>query len=273
MGMAIGDINEYAVSTWLFENKPIGEALDLIKAAGFGKVELWADRVHLDPRIQPDLTAILIKLRELNLHVHSMHAPFSDIAEGGISAEFMNSWRSLIAKTIDNCQKLSCHELVFHVVGRKTYNWRSGDESKIADFIGKLCISAKSAGVQILLENLADGKDPGEFRCSIANLSKYFGALDIGYCIDIGHAPLSGEDPFEAVDIAADRLMSVHVSNNDGMADCHSSPDDGVLDWPAIRRRMREIGYKGNFVLEVAGRENPESVFAQVRGLFGGIGK
>jgi sugar phosphate isomerase/epimerase len=52
---------------------------------------------------------------------------------------------------------------------------------------------------------------------------------------DVEQALLRGEDAFTAVDIAGRRLMYVHASNNDGRADKHRSPDDGVLDWPALR--------------------------------------
>lgn len=268
MGITIGRKDEYAVSTWTFEREPIGGALSRIAAGGFRKVEFWADKVHLDPRIFPDLKRIRLMLEDRGMEVHSMHAPFSDIADGGISPEFIQTWSRLLIDTLDECAFFETHLMVMHVLGRKLYNWKPAESEPIATMIDGLCREARSRGVRILLENLADGTTPGEFRCSMGNLVRAFGNLDVDWCIDIGHTLLSGEDPFTAIEVAGSGISSVHVSNNDGVRDLHASPVEGLLDWPALKSRMRGNGYNGDFVLEVSGAEGSGAAFQRIRSLF-----
>ena len=51
----IWDPSEYAFSTWTLDRKPLKEALALIKENGFDDLEIWANAVHLDPGLNPDI--------------------------------------------------------------------------------------------------------------------------------------------------------------------------------------------------------------------------
>lgn len=255
-------MDEYAVSTWLYESSPLDAALGKIAAAGFGKVELWANKVHVDPRIGVDTAQVRRLLAREGLSVHSVHAPFDGL--GAMGPGFFESWRELLERSLELSGALGSSLMVVHVLNRREYDWGPREEPAMRDFFARLAEAAGRRGVRLLLENLADGSDPSMFRCSISNLARVFGDLDIGYCIDIGHSPLCGEDVMEAIAVAGERLMSVHVNNNDGAHDLHNPPDEGLLDWPAIRRRMREGGYAGDFVLEVAGRGSPDAVLSRL---------
>jgi len=255
-------MDEYAVSTWLYESRPLDEALEKIAAAGFRKVELWGNRVHVDPRLDADLGHVKAALKKNGLSVHSVHAPFDGL--GPMKTGFYEKWRDLMGRSLGLCKELGSSLMVVHALNRHEYDWGSPDEGAMHDFFAELAKSARSHGITLLLENLADGPDPSKFRCSIRNLAKVFGDLDIGYCIDIGHSPLCGEAVGEAIAEAGSRLMSVHVNNNDGAHDLHNPPEDGRLDWPAIRREMRESGYSGDFVLEVAGHGSPDPILSRL---------
>lgn len=258
----MNSLEEYAVSTWLYESESLEAALGKISAAGFRKVELWGNRVHVDPRVGPRPAAVRLALESAGLEAHSVHAPFDGL--GPLRPGFIDSWRGLLQSSIDLTAAIGAPLMVAHVLNRLEYDWGEGDLPVLHEFFSGIAAYARKRGVGLLLENLADGPGRASFRCSLANISRVFGDLDVGYCLDIGHSPLSGEDVMESIAVAGERLFSVHVNNNDGRRDLHDPPDTGILDWPSIRLALRGAGYRGDFVLEVAGHGDPDSVLARL---------
>ncbi len=59
------------------------------------------------------------------------------------------------------------------------------------------------------------------------------------------------EDPVEAVYKCKDRLISIHVSDNDGKEDLHLLPFEGNIPWVKVVRALRDIEYGGPFVYEI----------------------
>ena len=86
---------------------------------------------------------------------------------------------------------------------------------------------------------------------------------DIGFCLDTGHAVLSGLDLEAKIRAAGGRLLSTHIASNDGLSDRHWLPTLGLLDWEAARRCLLEGGYTGRYVLEVLGGDDPDGVLRQ----------
>ena len=67
------DKNEYAISTYLFENWDLESALHSVAAHGFNSVELWADESHhVDPRSLADEHKVRALLKEYNIRVYSI---------------------------------------------------------------------------------------------------------------------------------------------------------------------------------------------------------
>lgn len=80
------------------------------------------------------------------------------------------------------------------------------------------------------------------------------GAAKLGMVFDSGHAAISGEDLAEAARLSADRLVHVHLNNNDGLRDLHWQLDRGRLTKGDFRGLMRELvrqGYRGEISVEL----------------------
>ena len=60
----------------------------------------------------------------------------------------------------------------------------------------------------------------------------------------------------EEIDIAGDRLWSLHVHDNHGEADEHLIPGLGTIQWPPVLKALERINYAGPFMMEIM-RENP----------------
>ena len=108
--------------------------------------------------------------------------------------------------------------------------------------------TAERAGVVILSENLLWGasKDPR----NIASLVREVNSPYFGWCFDTGHANCFGIRP-EILAECAVVPQSLHMQDNQGDGwDAHLIPGEGTIDWDALIRTLREIGYAGDCVLE-----------------------
>jgi len=70
------------------------------------------------------------------------------------------------------------------------------------------------------------------------------------FLIDTGHAHMTGRAG-EAVRAAGSTIAYTHVHDNDGAVDSHRLPYRGTLPWDDLGDALREVRYKGVFLLEV----------------------
>ncbi len=70
-------------------------------------------------------------------------------------------------------------------------------------------------------------------------------------CLDLGHTVLVGEEAQDAIrTLGGYRLGALHIHDNNYIADQHTIPGLGIMNWPAITDALRDIGYKGEFTYE-----------------------
>lgn len=269
---AYANRDEYAISTWTMDIFPLEETLRTIAENGFTTVELWGDTVHFDPRCRVRRSDIRRWLDTYSLGVHSVHAPFRNFMspptdEPSFRALRMDLWR----RTLEDCAEFRVPIMVVHAMDRFEYNYTDAQAGIVGECLDGLVTRGKELGVMIALENISPSPTPtSEILCTLENQSKLFAGIDLRFCLDIGHAPLNCSDPFREADIAGDRLVTMHIHNNDGVNDSHTLPNDphGVLDWPKLRAHIREKGYTGQFVMEVHGGTDPKETVRQISRLF-----
>jgi sugar phosphate isomerase/epimerase len=77
----------------------------------------------------------------------------------------------------------------------------------------------------------------------------------IAACLDVGHVGLiyGQEAPDSIRALGADRLIALHICDNDYCGDQHQLCGQGKLNWVEILRALREIGYRGDFTYEADG--------------------
>jgi sugar phosphate isomerase/epimerase len=170
---------------------------------------------------------------------------------------------------IDECSDFNVSIMVVHGLDRNEYNYTNDQLTIVKDSLGDLCEYSSKKGVMVALENITGSKNnPDEIRCNLRDHVKNYAGLGLKYCLDIGHAVLNGADLYDEVDAAGKDLITFHIHNNNGIGDLHKLPDDGVIDWPSLRKYIRDKGYVGQFVLEVFGGADPYSVMDKTDVLF-----
>lgn len=85
---------------------------------------------------------------------------------------------------------------------------------------------------------------------------------DYGFCLDSGHALITGEDLPQMARAFGDRLGVLHLHDNDGTRDDHLPPYLGKLDFDALMIALKEIGYAGNLNFEIHFGYVPEDLLA-----------
>lgn len=157
----------------------------------------------------------------------------------------------LVKNRIDFAARLGAGVIVMHVPpepedepGRGLY-W-----ARLARTFDALQPFARDRGVRIALENLAYGN----FGI-IERLFELYPADFLGLCYDSGHGNMTG-DGLDQLDGLKDRLLAVHLHDNDGKDDLHLRPFLGTTDWERLTSLLAASAYEGPISMEVSLRRH-----------------
>lgn len=131
-----------------------------------------------------------------------------------------------------------------------------------AEFYGKLLPLAKSYGVRIATENMWnwDKEEDHAIPCACSTAEDFVRHVDavndpyLVACLDIGHAEMKGlgTSCVEMIHaLGKERLQALHIHDNDKWHDSHRLPFTMDIDFLPIVKALKEIGYEGEFTLEV----------------------
>ena len=139
---------------------------------------------------------------------------------------------------------------------------------------------AKDCGVKLATENMwnwdkvkdqaapAACSTPESFKAHLdAIQDPYFVA-----CLDIGHAQMRGHNTsaVEMIHTLGDRIGALHIHDNDQWKDSHQIPFSMKIDFPAVMKALKEIGYSGWVTLEAYNYLKdftPDTAFEGIRNL------
>lgn len=163
-------------------------------------------------------------------------------------------------------------------------NNKSPEEN--AEMYWELLSFAKDCNVKIATENMWNwDSDKGQSAFAACATSESFcqhleavNDPDFVACLDIGHAEMRGSGSGAANMIRAlgDRLQALHIHDNDRLHDSHQIPFSMDIDFNAVVKALKEIGYSGYFTLEADTylREyDHETVFDGMKNLAGAARK
>jgi len=141
--------------------------------------------------------------------------------------------------------RVGAEVLVLHLPAMPTPEPAEAARRAVAD-VGRLLPACRELSVRLAIENLAG---PAHTPALFDALFEAFAPDELGFCYDSGHALLTDEPGLIAR--YADRLAATHLHDNDGWADQHRPPGEGVADWPMILGTIKRSRYAGTVNLEV----------------------
>jgi sugar phosphate isomerase/epimerase len=72
-------------------------------------------------------------------------------------------------------------------------------------------------------------------------------------------------DVVDAIETAAEHIITTHVHDNRKRDDEHLVPYLGSIDWEMALLAMQKIGYEGTYLMELAGSGSPAATLEEAR--------
>jgi len=183
----------------------------------------------------------------------TVHAPFADINIASPNPVLRRVMLKRLEKSLGYAHELRCKQWVFHS------GWKSGVSEFYPNLdwqinlrsVKALIAVARKLSVDIAVENTPE---PFSFLVKrMKDVALFYSELgadaDVGMVFDVGHANTTKEI-FGFIDKFADRIVHIHVSDNEGKYDSHRGIGYGKIDWKAVAKALKRINYKGVIMCE-----------------------
>jgi sugar phosphate isomerase/epimerase len=226
--------------------------LEHIAEAGFTHVlwghHAWTDYIYTEPEIEHAARC----LEETGLRVVDLHCPTGKDQRWGSPVEYQRlAGIEVLKNRLHMARRLACDVIVCHIPGepddeaeRATY-WDR--QKRTLDAVRDVALAV---GVRVALENTL----PGNFD-TLERFMALGGPEWLGICYDSGHGNArvdwsgNGLERFARV---ADRVIDLHLHDNDGTGDHHQLPFTGTTDWQRLSKQIIRSAYGKRIVpLEV----------------------
>ncbi len=109
----------------------------------------------------------------------------------------------------------------------------------------ELVARGADAGIEIMYEPIGIERDNAH---NVRQLLE--GAPGLNLHIDIGHANLCNKNPAQFIEALHERLVHIHLHDNNGVADLHLPIGCGIIDWPETVGALKKR-YDGAVTLEI----------------------
>jgi sugar phosphate isomerase/epimerase len=256
------------LSTGCFYHRNILDCLPLIRESGFSMIEVCSSPEHLDFRDFKSVHRAAEAIRDLGMEAYSFHAPFApniDIASSD------NAQRAAsvaeIFRAAEAAALLRVHYFVLHPGPENPASISLGEQlprmQHVVESLNQVARHCKELGIMCVLENKLPHLLFGN-TSDILWIMDGINSAEVGACLDTGHAFLAG-DMHKLVHKLSGHLRMIHAHDNSGADDNHLPPGDGKIDWEKFMRDLIEVRFRGAFVLEMAGHDDPAVTMANAR--------
>ncbi len=227
----------YAIYQYFGYDLTLKERFDLIKKTGFDAVGLWRDDWFgwSGHRAYADMA------RTAGLQVIDGHAPFMR------DYDFVNAlWQDnldgettyqIYRRAIVEAAEDGVRNLIIHLEQRGTPPNETGLHR-----LRHLADLAEKHGVVIALENI-------HFNSYLTYVFERVASPNVGFCYDAGHRNCNEPD-VDLLSMFGDKLIALHLHDNDGTGDQHLIPFEGKIDWKSQMSKIAATGYIGAITLE-----------------------
>lgn len=209
---------------------------------------------YSDDAFKNNLLDLKEKMKETGLAFSQLHACW-DMEEERKGNNFERLFE-FDSKAIYGAYLLDCPVVVIHPISIAGW-WPIDDIFKMYKenviYFKRLAEIAKKYNVKIAIENLpfTYAKEISSVS-SIYNLIKEVDSEYVGMCLDTGHLNVFKENPYEAIMLIKDKLLALHVHDNNAQSDNHSFPYQGNFNWDLFIKGLKDINFDKVLSFEVS---------------------
>jgi sugar phosphate isomerase/epimerase len=220
-------------------SEPFSKLLRHIDSVNVSHVEIVDEGLHALNTKRINAIKAIAEHRSLKL---SLHAPFADINIASPNPHLRRTMLKRLEKSIAYAHELGCETWVFHS-GLKTgvsffypgLDWRINLEST-----KKLLRTAEKFDVKIAVENTPE---PYPFLLTnVKDFFRFFSEINdnsLGLALDVGHANIN-KQIYNFLECFSDKIVHVHVSDNDGRDDSHLGISYGTIEWQKVAASLKK---------------------------------
>ncbi|HEX2985894.1 MAG TPA: sugar phosphate isomerase/epimerase [Caproiciproducens sp.] len=234
------------ISTACLYPMELEKALSTLISMNFKLYEIF---INTFSEFQPQyLKMIAGMLKESGSSVKSVHPFTSGFESFLLFTEYERRFQDgleFYKQYFNAANQLGAVILVLH--GQRDDKRSKTSEKLYFEHYAKLYELGKTFGVTVAQENvnLFRSDDP-EF---ITRMRKYLKDC-CAFVLDIKQAVRAGKNPFEMCDAMGERIVHVHLNDNDSKSDC-LLPGFGCMNYKLLLEKLMSFGYAGDLILEV----------------------
>ena len=266
-----------------FTRYPLEEAIDRVADAGYAGIELLCDRPHFWPPEEPAERAqqLASRLRAAGIAASNINANTA-VGAYGIAIP-VNVFGPSLASAEEGTRRYRIAHVraaidLAAVTGAPCVSITSGapesdhppeaGRSQFLRSLDELLRHAEVRDVKIGIET-----EPGlllERSDELARFVDEVGHPLLGFNFDVGHAVVMGEDPAAVIAEHGHRIWHLHLEDIAAGKHFHRVPGEGDVDFGAIARALRQVGFRNFASVEVyAHKRDPDGAARQAFAVLG----
>ena len=190
------------------------------------------------------LTGVRRDAQNAGIEIYQAHGPWRWPPQDSTPEDRAERFEKM-SRAILGCEILGCPNFIIHPI-MPFGDWQDPEPEKLwemnLEFFSRLCDVAKAHNRTICFENMPMTALSLSTPEQIMRFIKEIDSPYMRMCLDTGHCSVFGLSPADAVRmIGKEYLRALHVHDNDGRADRHMLPGEGVIDWEDFGRALAEI--------------------------------
>ena len=247
------------------------EALTALADAGIHEIELSSGKLApfyevLDyPAKAKDYSALAASC---GVRISSIHLPFAPFSQIDPSTRNPEKRAFLLEKQTELIRAAGDAGIgiaVIHPSGEPYPEEERAERLACAcGVLEQLTRVATESGMVLALENLPRtclGRSSEEMLYFLDRIP------ELRACFDTNHS--LSEDNVHFIRALGDRIVTLHVSDYDGVDEKHWLPGEGINNWSAMIGALEEVGYTGRFLYELGGKPEYRQIRANYDALLG----
>lgn len=236
--------------TSLYKHYSLENTILQIAVAGFDAVEIWGGRPHAYPGdlLEHDIQYVRSIVDEHGLVISAIfpaqyHSPCCLCSPDEKIRMQSVHW---LSTSIELAVRLGAPKVI--ICPSHSLHDQDPDEAwdLLADSLYKLCEFTGHYNILLAIEpSDRNATDMINTTIQAIDMIDQIGCDNLGVSFNTGHALIAGEDTQTAIENLGDKLLHVHVNDNDGEKDQHLVPGQGQYDFQGMIHALRLVQFDG----------------------------